>query len=185
MPLWGTNSAISETKPKYLSAEDKDRTYATPQGWVIRTDKGNGRFSDEVLVAVGGLSAGLANADITGVFFANTAASYVQSNANAYVAVVFNEQVTIANGTPVMTVTGSTSGAITATYASGSGTNKHLYKFTVPAATQTLSIGAQTVTANNATFLDGTSTAATLTIGAGVIRPIQGKATGTANVAVA
>lgn len=185
MPLWGTSNTISEAKPKYLSGEDKERCFATSQGWIIRTDKGNGRFSDEVLVSVGGLGVALANADITSVFFSNTAASYVQNSANAFVTVVFNEPVTIANGTPTIAVTGSTSGAITATYNAGSGTNQLLFKFTVPAVTQTLSLSGQTITANNATFLDAAATPATVLFANGVVRAVSGKATGTANVAVA
>lgn len=184
MPLWGSNTS-DESKPKYLTAEEKQSTFATETGWVFRRDKGNGRYVDELLVAIGGLSAALANANITGVFFTNTAASYVQSNANAYVTVVFNEQVTIANGTPTLAVTGSTSGAITANYTSGSGTNKLLFKFTVPAATQTLSILGQTIAANNATFLDGNATAATVSFANGVVTAVAGKASGSANVAVA
>lgn len=178
MPLWG-KSPTSDAKPKYLSAEDKLNTYATSRGWVFKRPDG----TEEVLVAIGGLGALLTNADVTDVFFANTAASYVQANANAFVTVAFNEVITV-TGSPTIRVDGSVANA-TATYISGSGTNKLQFKFTVPSQTQTLSLTAQTITLSGGTLVDGTSTAANTTIEAGDVKGVRGKVGANSQVAVA
>lgn len=179
MPLWGKSTA-NESKPKYLNAEDSLNTRATPSGWVLKRADG----TDEILVAIGGLSTALAAPDITDVFFANTAASYTQGNVNAFVTVGFNEAVTV-TGSPTLTVDGATTDA-TATYASGSGTNKLLFKFTVPAETQTLSLAAQSIALAGGTIVDvNGGTAASLVIQAGDVKGVRGKAGANSQIAVA
>lgn len=180
MPLWGKSTA-NESKPKYLSAEDSLNTYATKLGWVLKRADG----TEELLVAIGGLAEALANPDVTDVFFANTAASYVKNSANAYVTVGFNEKVVV-TGSPTINVTGSSANAV-ATYASGSGTNKLLFKFTVPNNTQTLSLAAQSITLAGGTIQDqaNNAVAANLVIQPADVKGVRGKAGANSQVAVA
>ncbi len=178
MPLWG-KSTTNEAKPRYLSAEDALNTRATTQGWVLKRPDG----TDELLVAIGGLSTSLAAADVTDVFFANTAASYVQGNANSFITVGFNEAVVV-TGSPTIAVAGAT--PATATYASGSGSNKLLFKFTVPAVAQTLSIAPQSITLAGGTIKDQIGAAnVSLVIQSGDVKGVRGKPGAVATVAVA
>ena len=180
MPLWGKSTA-NESKPKYLNAEDSTNTYATQQGWVLKRADG----TEELLVAIGGLAQSLGFPDVTDFFFANTNASYVQANANAFVTIGFNEKVTV-TGSPTVRVNGATANA-TATYLSGSGTNKLLFKFTVPSATQVLSLTAQTITLAGGTIVDSAnnSVAANTTIQTGDVKGVRGKAGANSQIAVA
>jgi len=180
MPLWGTTTS-DESKPKYLSGPEKTNTFATSLGWVQKRDDG----TEELLVSIGGLAAALANSNITAVFFANTAASYVQANANAFVTVAFNEKVTV-TGSPTLAVTGNgASGNAVATYNSGSGTNKLNFKFTVPSVTQTLSIGNQSVALAGGSIVDAETVAATLSFTTAVVTGVRDAPGASANVAVA
>jgi hypothetical protein len=180
MPLWGTTTA-DESKPKYLTAEEQASTYATASGWVFKRPDG----TEELLVAIGGLAAALGAADVSDIFFANTAASYTQGNANAFVTVSFNESVVV-TGAPTIVVTGSgTAASTTATYATGSGSSKLQFKFTVPAEAQTLSLAAQSIVLAGGTIKDSSNTNATLTIAAGDIRGVRAKAGANASVVVA
>ena len=162
MPLWGKTTS-DESKPKYLDNVNKnglaEDCFATEEGWVLRhykgSDKNTARYWDEVLVSIGGLAGaastteGLGAATITGVFFEQES---LAQGATGTVVVVFNELVTVANS-PTVVVTGSTTGAVTATYARGTGLNRLEFDFTVPSATETLSIAAQTIgTAGSATI---------------------------------
>ena len=150
MPLWGKTES-DESKPKYLDRVNKngllEDCFATEQGWVLRhykgTDKATARYWDELLVAIGGLSGGtsttaaLGEADLTAVFFEQEALAQGDTGT---VVVIWNEQVDV-TGTKTITVTGSVTGAITATYARGTGSNRLEFDFTVPSQAEVLSIG--------------------------------------------
>lgn len=188
MALWGITTA-DESKPKYLTQEEKNRTIAKQDGWNLRTTIG-ARIQDEILVAttpgangVNFLSTALAEATISAVHFA--ASTYEQTDA-AKVVVVYNELVNVTGG-ETLVVTGSVTGAITATAAAQTGVNQVEFDFTVPSATETLSIGAQTITLNAGAVVDAAGGAASdIIIGAGDIIDAGGAGTGgTATIAVA
>ena len=188
MPLWGKTTS-DESKPKYLDNVNKnglaEDCFATEEGWVLRhykgSDKNTARYWDEVLVSIGGLAGagstteGLGAATITGVFFEQES---LAQGATGTVVVVFKELVTVANS-PTVVVTGSSTGAVTATYARGTGLNRLEFEFTVPSATETLSIAAQTIgTAGSATIKDsGQTVDADLTIATGDVRGAGGAGT--------
>ena len=188
MPLWGKTTS-DESKPKYLDNVNKnglaEDCFATEEGWVLRhykgSDKNTARYWDEVLVSIGGLAGagstteGLGAATITGVFFEQES---LAQGATGTVVVVFNELVTVANS-PTVVVTVSSTGAVTATYARGTGLNRLEFDFTVPSATETLSIAAQTIgTAGSATIKDsGQTVDADLTIATGDVRGAGGSGT--------
>lgn len=188
MPLWGKTTS-DESKPKYLDNVNKnglaEDCFATEEGWVLRhykgSDKNTARYWDEVLVSIGGLAGagstteGLGAATITGVFFEQES---LAQGATGTVVVVFNELVTVANS-PTVVVTGSSTGAVTATYARGTGLNRLEFDFTVPSATETLSIAAQTIgTAGSDTIKDsGQTVDADLTIATGDVRGAGGSGT--------
>lgn len=146
MPLWG-KTETDESKPKYLTRGAKNHDpadcFADERGWVLRHQKGGGRFWDEVIVAIGGLAGGtsataaLGEADLTAVFFEQEALAQGDTGT---VVVIWNEQVDV-TGTKTITVTGSVTGAITATYARGTGSNRLEFDFTVPSQAEVLSIG--------------------------------------------
>ena len=146
MALWG-NSSSDESKPKWCSdgnkTADKQNVFATAQGWVYRHYKNAAKTEhyDEILCAMKGLPAALSNATITAVHFEE--ASYAQGD-TASVIVVYNEAVNVSNGA-TLTVTASGTSNPTATAAAHTGTNRVEFTFTVPSATTTLSIGAQTI----------------------------------------
>lgn len=152
MSQWGTSTS-NESKPNWLTDEQKERTYATEAGWTIKQKGG----VEEVLVAIRGLGTRLGTASITEVKFGT--GTYT-AGATRTVKVSFNEAVAV-TGNPTLVVTGSVSGDVTATYASISANNTVLtFNFTVPAAGQTLSIGAQTVALAGGTINDPASAAA-------------------------
>lgn len=158
MPLWGT-SAANESKPKYLTDEQKEQCYATGAGWAIKRPDGE----EEILVSIRGLSTRLAAASITEVKFAS--GSYV-AGATKSVKVSFNEKVAV-TGNPTLVVTGSVAGAVTATYASTNANGTVLtFNFTVPAADNVLTVGAQSVSLAGGTIVEQAAgaTAASLVI---------------------
>ena len=188
MPLWGKTTS-DESKPKYLDNVNKnglaEDCFATEEGWVLRhykgSDKNTARFWDEVLVSIGGLAggasttAGLGAANITGVFFEQES---LAQGATGTVVVVYNELVDVAVSNPTLVVTGSTTGAVTATYARGTGLNRLEFDFTVPSQTETLSIGAQSISlAGCSTFKDNGAQVADVTIAAGDVRGAGGSGT--------
>ena len=188
MPLWGKTTS-DESKPKYLDNVNKnglaEDCFATEEGWVLRhykgSDKNTARFWDEVLVSIGGLAggasttAGLGAANITGVFFEQES---LAQGATGTVVVVYNELVDVAVSNPTLVVTGSTTGAVTATYARGTGLNRLEFDFTVPSQTATLSIGAQSITlAGSSTIKDKGAQVADVTIAAGDVRGAGGSGT--------
>ena len=192
MPLWG-KTTTDESKPKWLANVNKnglaEDCFATEAGWVLRHYKGTdkntavaaGDYWDEVLVAIGGLAggasttAGLGAATITGVFFEQES---LAQGATGTVVVVYNELVDVAVSNPTLVVTGSVTGAVTATYARGTGLNRLEFDFTVPSATETLSIGAGSITlAGSSTIKDKGAQNADLTIAAGDVRGAGGSGT--------
>ena len=188
MPLWGKTTS-DESKPKYLDNVNKnglaEDCFATEEGWVLRhykgSDKNTARFWDEVLVSIGGLAGGasttegLGAANITGVFFEQES---LAQGATGTVVVVYNELVDVAVSNPTLVVTGSTTGAVTATYARGTGLNRLEFDFTVPSQTETLSIGAQSITlAGSSTIKDKGAQVADVTIAAGDVRGAGGSGT--------
>lgn len=188
MPLWGKTTS-DESNPKYLDNVNKnglaEDCFATEEGWVLRhykgSDKNTARFWDEVLVSIGGLAGGasttegLGAANITGVFFEQES---LAQGATGTVVVVYNELVDVAVSNPTLVVTGSTTGAVTATYARGTGLNRLEFDFTVPSQTETLSIGAQSITlAGSSTIKDKGAQVADVTIAAGDVRGAGGSGT--------
>tara|TARA_B100000575_G_C23137712_1_gene661324 strand:+ start:2706 stop:3293 length:588 start_codon:yes stop_codon:yes gene_type:complete len=188
MPLWGKTTS-DESKPKYLDNVNKnglaEDCFATEQGWVLRhykgSDKNTARFWDEILVSIGGLAGGasttegLGAANITGVFFEQESLSQGDTGT---VVVVYNELVDVAVSNPTLVVTGSTTGAVTATYARGTGLNRLEFDFTVPSQTETLSIGAQSITlAGSSTIKDKGAQVADVTIATGDVRGAGGSGT--------
>lgn len=188
MALWGTTTA-DESKPKYLTQEEKNRTIAKQDGWNLRTTIG-ARIQDEILVATtpgangaNFLTTTLAEATITAVHFA--ASTYAQTDA-AKVVVVYNELVNV-TGAETLVVTGSVTGAITATAAAQAGVNQVEFDFTVPSATETLSIGAQTIALNAGAIVDAVGGAASdiIFVGGDVIDAGGAGTGGTATIDVA
>lgn len=181
MALWGITDG-AEKKPNWLSQTDKNNTVAKAHGWELQKTVGS-RTLTETLVAVGSstnLITALAEATINAVYF--TAATYDQADSGS-VTVVYNENVSVTNGATLV-VTGSTTGAVTATAAAHTAKNKIVFAFTVPSATETLSIAAQTITA---TVVDaGTAVVSDKVVAAGDIHDAGGAGTGgTATIAVA
>jgi hypothetical protein len=166
--LWGTGANGHEGKPSWLNADEKERCYATPQGWVLKHPGG----AEELLVAVKGLSLAskMGTATIDKVSFQS--GTFTRSQART-VKVFFNEPVVV-TGNPTLLVTSSAGGTVTATYASINAEGTTLtFNLTTPAVATTLSVGAQSIvlaggTINEkATPLQGT-VAAALAISAGV-----------------
>lgn len=144
MPLWG-NSTSDESKPKWLrkvsKVNDIARVFATSQGWVYRHDKGNGRYWDEILVAIKNLATKLGNPTPSEVKFVTTSIT-VGSGKTLTVQVDYNEPVTV-SGRPTVSVNGNT----LSYYAAGSTTNIGVVQFqstnvTVASGTVSLSFGA-------------------------------------------
>lgn len=146
--LWGTSAITGlEHKPVWLTDTQKESTYATKDGWVYKRKDG----TEEVLVAIRGLNTRLAAATITSVVFGN--GTYTAGTTKT-VKVQFNEKVTV-TGTPTLVVTGSVIGAVTASYTSTNSAGDTLtFSFTVPAAGNVLSVGAQSVSLAGGTIVE-------------------------------
>jgi hypothetical protein len=181
MALWGVNTT-DESKPKWLTAEQKKTVFATDKGWVQL----NGKGLEEVICAIGGLAGtsavtGVGAATITATDFVTTSFSEA-AGGNIDVRVIFNERVTVdtSGGTPTIVLTndqvGSGSAAtLSAAYQSGSSTNRLTFRVAVGAAAGTfadgdgLTVGAQNVALNSGTIVDQAdgTTAAEVAISAG------------------
>lgn len=143
--LWGI-TAGNEDKPSWLNEAQKENTFATNAGWVLRHNNG----TEEVLVAIANLKTRLGAASITSVKFGT--GTYTEGTTKT-VRVTYNEKVTV-TGTPTLQVTG-TAGAITASYTSTTGQgNVLVFSFTVPADPSELSIGAQSIALNAGTITE-------------------------------
>lgn len=192
MGLWGASDS-DENKPKNLTTAEKKEVFANTKGWVREagsalTGNDNTSADEEVLVAIGGLSAALGAADITEIEFITTAFDK-SDGGNIDVRVRFNEPVvvTTTGGTPSLTITNDTpSRNLTADYISGTGTNELVFRETIAAANaatnagDVLSIGANAMALNSGTIKDvATSTTnATITNSSAI-----GTAAGTITVA--
>jgi hypothetical protein len=163
MALWGVSTS-DESKPKWLTAEEKKNCFADNRGWVFTQPDG----TEEVLVAVGNLSGAsyLAAANINSAAFVTTSFSEA-AGGNIDVQIVFNEKVTVdtSGGTPTITVTndqagGGTDATFTAAYQSGSSTNKLVFRATFGAADggvaedDVLSVASQNIALNSGTIKD-------------------------------
>ena len=167
MPLWGASDAV-EDKPKHFTDAEKLNVYATEEGWVKKTTGTGGRAGrtqEEIIVAIGGLSASLNLADITAIDW--DISSFDKSDGGTLsVTVTFNEEVEVATdgGTPHLAVTngnegtGSGRGPHNLLYASGSGTNRLTFELAIAAANaatnadDVLSIGANAIALNSGTI---------------------------------
>lgn len=167
MPLWGNSDAV-EAKPKHFTDAEKLNVYATEQGWVKKTTGTGGRAGrtqEEVIVAIGGLSASLNLADITAIDW-NISAFDKSDGGTLSATVTFNEEVEVATdgGTPHLAVTngnqgtGSGRGPHNLLYVSGSGTNRLTFELAIAAAnaatnaSDVLSIGANCLALNSGTI---------------------------------
>ena len=161
MALWGISTS-DESKPKWLSDDDKKRTFADSRGWVYTQPGG----MEEVLCAIGSLSTSLAAATITSIEFVTTSIGEA-AGGNIDIRVNYNEKVTVDTygGTPTLTVTNSQAGAGTdatfaASYQSGSSTNRLVFRATYGAADggiaedDVLSVAAQNIALNSGTIVD-------------------------------
>jgi hypothetical protein len=194
MPLWGTTDA-DESKPKWLTTEEKKEVYANASGWVVEggstmTGNDNTNAAPEILVAIGGLSTGIGAADVTEVEWITTAADK-SAGFTLSVRVRYNEAVTV-TGSPTLAVTngnqgsGSGRGPHTLVYASGTGSNELVFSLAIAAANaatnadDVLVIGAQNILKpGGATIKDtaGTASDSAVAISAG-----QGTAAGSITV---
>ena len=194
MPLWG-NSDSDESKPKWLTDEQKKDVFANLSGWVVEggstmTGNDNTDAAPEILCCVGGLADSIGAADVTNVEWITTAADK-SDGFTLSVRVIYNEEVTV-TGSPTIAVTngnqgsGSGRGPHTLVYASGTGTNKLVFSLAIAAgnaatnADDVLSIGAQNILKPGGATIkdtaDGTTDAAVAISGA------QGTAAGTLTV---
>ena len=191
MSNWGATDS-DESKPKWLTADQKEDVYANASGWVVKagstmTGNGNTSASPEVLVALGSLATSLGQATIDSVDWESTAFD-VSAGGDLIVNVHYNEQVTVATAAALMVVTNSQAGGGSAANftLTMDGTlpvtsDKLTFSVGVGAAAGTiaaddvLSIGAQTVDLNGGTIVD--------TVGGGnaerAISAAQGTAGGT------
>ena len=168
MALWGKNTS-DESKPKNLTTAQKREVYANNLGWVqeagtVASGNGNANATPEVLVALGGLATALGQATIDAVSFDVGQTVSGAGGSTLKVFVHFNEQVTIAGGSPLMVVSNNQAGgrgasSLTLTMDGGAGTRDSL-QFSVTASNanvnedDVLSIGAQTIDLNGATIVD-------------------------------
>ena len=191
MSGWGATDS-DESKPKYLTADQKEDVFANSSGWVVKpgstmTGNGNTNAKPEVLVALGSLATNLGQATIDAVDFAITSFD-VSAGGTISVDVHYNEKVTVATAAQLMVVTNSQAGGgsaanFTLTMDGTLPVNSDKLTFSVSvgaaagtvAAGDVLSIGAQTVDLNGGTMVD--------TIGGGnaerAISAAQGTAGGT------
>ena len=175
MALWGV-STTDESKPKWLTAEQKKTVYATDRGWVQL----NGKGLEEVICAIGGLSTSIAGADINEIEFTTTSFSEA-AGGNIDLTITYNEKVTVdtSGGTPTITVTNDQTGSgtdatFTAAYQSGSSTNRLVFRKTYAAANggvadgDVLSVASQNIALNSGTIKDtGTTTNSAVAVPAG------------------
>jgi len=148
MPLWGITD---ESKPKWLTDDQKKEVYANDSGWVVEagstmTGNGNVNAQAEVLACIGDLADRLLNATITEIELITPlkGGTFDKSEGgNISVRVRWNEAVTV-TGTPHFIVNNKTSSSRhqTCLYVSGSGTNELVF-------TKTLGANSGDITAND------------------------------------
>ena len=187
MGLWGA-SDTDESKPKNLTTAEKKEVFANTKGWVREAGSalsGNDNTSadEEVLVALGGLSASLGAADITEIEWITTTADKSEGFTLS-ARVRFNEPVAVVTtgGTPTLSATNGNEGSGTGrgphalAYASGTGTNELVFSLAIAAANaatnadDVIVFGANPLALNSGTIKDvATSTTnATITSAASI-----------------
>lgn len=185
MPSWGANTT-DESKPKWLTEEQKAKTFATQRGWEYIGDNG----VPEVIVAINNLSGGsaasskLATATISAVYFLSTSYS---TGSTGKVRVVWNEKITpTTTGTLVVKQynTATSTVNITATRSGNTTSNFVDFTFAVGSSTAlTYTIPAQTITLGVNDFGQTTVTSQTVIVTSAVVRA-QAKASGSTGVTV-
>ena len=194
MPLWG-NSDADESKPKWLTDDQKKEVFANTSGWVVEagstmTGNDNTSAAPEILVAIGNLTTNIGAADVTEVEWITTAA-VKDEGFTLSVRVRYNEAVAV-TGSPTLAVTngnqgsGSGRGPHTLVYASGTGTNELVFSLAIAAnnnatnANDVLTVAAQNIAKPGGATMkdtaDGTTNAAVAISGA------QGTACGSITV---
>jgi len=194
MALWGITDA-DESKPKWLTDEQKKEVFANNSGWVVEggstmTGCDNTDAQPEILACIGNLTTGIGAADVTEVEWITTTADK-SAGFTLSVRVRYNEAVTV-TGSPTLAVTngnqgsGSGRGPHTLVYASGTGTNELVFSLAIAAANaatnanDVLSIGAQNIAKPGGATMkdtgDGTTNSAV------AISGTQGTAAGTITV---
>ena len=163
MSLWGVTDA-TESKPKWLTTEQKEDIAANEFGWVATpggkfAGNGNASASPEILCFVKGLSGKLGVGDISG-FDWNITTFDKSVGGTVSVSVLFNEAVTV-TGTPQLLVTNDTAGRnLTLDYSAGTGSTKLTFVEPIAAnnnatnADDVLSIAANAVSLNSGTIKD-------------------------------
>jgi hypothetical protein len=181
MGLWGA-SDTDESKPKNLTTAEAKEVFANTKGWVREAGSalsGNDNTSadEEVLVAIGGLSASLGAADITEIEWITTTADK-SDGFTLSARVRFNEPVAVVTtgGTPTLAVTngnqgsGSGRGPHALAYASGTGTNELVFSLAIAAdnaatnADDVLVIGTNALALNSGTIKDVATSTTNATI---------------------
>ena len=107
MSGWGATDS-DESKPKWLTADQKEDVFANSSGLVVKagsTMTGNGRTgaTPEVLVALGSLATSLGQATIDAVDWESTTFD-VSAGGQIIINVHYNEEITVAGGSPLMYV---------------------------------------------------------------------------------
>ena len=194
MPLWGKTDA-DESKPKWLTDDQKKEVFANNSGWVVeggsaQTGNGNANAQPEILACIGGLSTGIGAGDITDVEWITTTADK-SAGFTLSVRVRYNEPVTV-TGSPTIAVTngnqgtGSGRGPHTLVYASGTGSNELVFSLAIAAANaatnadDVLTVAAQNVLKpGGATIKDASGTASDSAV---AISGAQGTACGSITV---
>ena len=170
MAGWGATDS-DESKPKWLTADQKEDVFANASGWVVKggstmTGNGNTNATPEVLVALGSLATSLGQATIDAVDFVSTAFD-VSDGGSIIAEVSYNEQVLVSTAAPLLVLTNSQAGggsaaSITLTM---DGTlpvtsDKLTFSTTIGAGGSTivaddvLSIGAQSINLTGGTIVD-------------------------------
>ena len=107
MSGWGATDS-DESKPKWLTADQKEDVFANSSGWVVKagstmTGNGNTSATPEVLVALGSLATSLGQATIDAVDWESTTFD-VSAGGQIIINVNYNEEITVAGGSPLMYV---------------------------------------------------------------------------------
>ena len=152
MSSWGATTT-DESKPKYLTTEEKRGVYATTAGWTAAAG-GNPDGAREVLVAIRGLSGETKLGDASVSSFNWNVSTFVWSTGLPDLSITsnFNEIVTV---TPRLTVTNTPGTNFDLDYASGTGTNRLTFTSgtmgtepETPVADDVLTIGANALTSH-------------------------------------
>ena len=170
MSGWGATDS-DESKPKWLTADQKEDVFANSSGWVVKagstmTGNGNTSATPEVLVALGSLATSLGQATIDAVDFVSTGFD-VSDGGTITVNVHYNEEITVAGGSPLMYVEngqegGGSASSVTLTMdgALPFTGEKLSFSNTIGAGGSTISAGdvlsfaAQSINLNGATMVD-------------------------------